>query len=135
MPMTDFPMVPGFNANGIEVWPDGRLIVAHSSLQALYAVDPVTGATTRIDLGQALPNVDGITRSGTTLYAVQNRLNQVAVIELDPSLATGTVVKTITDPDFVVPTTVAIFGNALYLVNAKFGMPPGGTFEVVRAER
>lgn len=132
----EWVQVPGFNANGIEAW-RGQLIVAHSTLQALFAVDPATGEATRIDLGGAsLPNVDGITRQGSRLFAVQNRLNQIAVIDLDPSLASGTVSGVVTDPDFLVPTTVAVFGSGLYVVNAKFGTPPAGTpFEVVRAER
>jgi hypothetical protein len=127
--------VPGFNANGIEAW-RGQLIVAHSALQTLFAVDPATGEATEIDLGQKLPNVDGITRQGSRLFAVQNRLNQIAVIDLDPSLASGSVSGVVTDADFLVPTTVALFGSGLYVVNAKFGTPPAGTpFEVVRAER
>lgn len=137
LPMVDFPAVPGFNANGIEAWADGRLIVAHSSQQALYQVDPTTGLATRIDLGQSLPNVDGITRQGTRLYAVQNRLNQIAVIRLDPSLASGEVIDTLTNPKFDVPTTVAVFGAATYVVNARFGTPPapGTEYDVVRTPR
>jgi hypothetical protein len=33
-------------------------------------------------------------------------------------------VKTLTDPRFDVPTTVAVFGNRLYLPNARFSTPP-----------
>jgi hypothetical protein len=33
-------------------------------------------------------------------------------------------VKTLTDPRFDVPTTVAVFGDRLYLPNARFGTPP-----------
>jgi outer membrane protein assembly factor BamB len=86
VPLVAFPALPGFNANGIEAGQDGRLIVAHSAGQALFAVDPATGTAEQIDLGAALPDVDGITRKGSTLYAVQNRLNQIAVIGLDPDL-------------------------------------------------
>jgi sugar lactone lactonase YvrE len=137
LPLVDFPAVPGFNANGIEAGQDGRLIVAHSSERSLYAVDPSTGAAERIDVGGELPFVDGITRQGNTLYAVQNRLNQIAVIRLAPDLASGTIQNAITNPDFDVPTTVALFGDATYVVNARFGTPsPGDTdFAVVRTER
>jgi sugar lactone lactonase YvrE len=137
LPLVDFPAVPGFNANGIEAGQDGRLIVAHSSERSLYAVDPATGAAERIDVGGDLPFVDGITRQGNTLYAVQNRLNQIAVITLAPGLASGTIQHTITNPDFDVPTTVALFGNATYVVNARFGTPSSDTteFAVVRTER
>lgn len=137
LPMVGFPAVAGFNANGIEAWADGRLIVAHSTRQALYEVDPATGLATQIDLGQNLPNVDGITRQGTSLYAVQNRLNQIAVIRLDPSLASGEIVDTLRNPQFDVPTTVALFGDATYVVNARFGTdsPESADFDVVRTPR
>ena len=125
----------GTNANGIEAW-GGQLIVANSAAQALFAVDPETGVATPIDIGQPLPNVDGITRQGSHLYAVQNRLNQIALIKLHPSLGSGTVDGLITNPAFQVPTTVARFGKALYVVNAKFGIsaPETQPFEVVRTE-
>ena len=137
LPLVGFPTLPGFNANGIEAGQDGRLILAHSAVQGLFAVDPATGAAAQIDLGEALPNVDGITRQGNKLYAVQNRLNQIAVIGLHPDLASGTIQNTITNPDFDVPTTVALFGNATYVVNARFGTdsPEVADFAVVRTER
>ena len=137
LPLVDFPDLGGFGANGIEAGQDGRLIVAHSAAQALFAVDPATGVAEQIDLGQALPNVDGITRQGSTLYAVQNRLNQIAVISLDPDLASGTVRDTLTNPAFDVPTTVALFGDATYVVNARFGIdaPETAEFDVVRTAR
>jgi hypothetical protein len=74
---------------------------------------------------------------GTTLYVVQNRLNQIAVIELAPALSSGTIVGHITNPDFDVPTTLARFGNALYTVNARFGEPSPEALEydVVRVLR
>lgn len=137
LPLTGFPATNGFNANGIEAGQDGRLIVAHTATKALFAVDPMTGAAEQIDLGAELANVDGITRSGNTLYAVQNRINQIAVIELDPGLSTGRIQDTLTNPDFDVPTTVALFGEATYVVNARFGIdePETADFAVVRTDR
>ena len=61
---------------------------------------------------------------GKTLYVVQNRLNQIGVISLSPDLSSGTVGVPITDPGFDVPTTAAMFGDSLYVVNARFGTPP-----------
>jgi hypothetical protein len=68
---------------------------------------------------------------------VQNRLNQIAVVKLDSQLTEGTITETITSPDFRVPTTIALFGNALYAVNARFGTPPtpDTEYEVVRVPR
>jgi sugar lactone lactonase YvrE len=127
--------VPGFNANGIEATPDGRwLIVVNSTSGVLYRIDPVTGEATRIDLaGQTVQAGDGLLLDGGTLYVVRNQLNQIAVVELSPDLASGRVTGAITSPHFRIPTTVTEFGHALYAVNARFGMPPGPgeTYEVV----
>jgi len=125
-----------FNANGIAATPNGKtLIIVNSTEGALYNVDPATGVATRIDLGTgAVPNGDGILLQGKTLYVVQNQLNQVAVIKLNSDFSAGTIETTITSPLFRVPTTIAAFGNALYVVNARFGTPPtpDTEYEVVR---
>ena len=136
----EFTFVPGaFNLNGIDATPNGKwLVVVQSSLGALYRVDPETGFATRIDLGgETVPNGDGILLHGKTLYVVQNRLNQIAVIELDPQLESGEIVRYITDSDFRVPTTIDRFGNSLYAVNARFGTPPTPEteYEVVKVSR
>jgi len=141
IPLTgDYVFTPNaFNANGIAATPNGEtLIIVNSVDGVLYNVDPATGEATRIDLGGAsVPNGDGILLQGKTLYVVQNRLNQIAVVELNSDFTQGTIVDTITDSDFRVPTTIARFGNSLYAVNARFGTPPtpGTEYEVVRVSR
>jgi hypothetical protein len=128
-------VTPGFNLNGITSVDGGRtLIVAHSANQALYTVDPATGISAPIAT-DALPNVDGILAEGDTVYAVQNRINQVSVIDLSKDLATGEVEDVITSPLFTVPTTVATFGNTLGFANAKFGVVDPGGFEIVAVPR
>jgi sugar lactone lactonase YvrE len=133
------PAPTAFNANGIAAAPNGKtLIIVNSSEGALYNVDPETGVATKIDLGgDSVPNGDGILLQGKTLYVVQNSLNQIAVIELNPDLTEGEIVDTITSPLFRVPTTIARFGASLYAVNARFGTPPTPTteYEVVRVPR
>jgi hypothetical protein len=98
----------------------------------------VSGEAQAIDLGGvSLPNGDGLLLAGRTLYVVQNRLNQIAVIELAPGLLSGVVVDSLTDADFDVPTTVTSFGDSLYAVNARFGTPPTPStqYDVVRVEK
>ena len=126
----------GFNANGIAATPNGKtLIIVNSNEGALYSVDPGTGFATRINLGGgSVANGDGILLQGKTLYVVQNRLNQIAVIELSPDLTEGQIVHTITSSLFEVPTTIARFGSDLYAVNARFDLP-AGDYEVVRVSR
>lgn len=136
----DYQFTPGgFNANGIDATPNGNtLIIVNSIDGALYSVDPATGVATLIDLdGDAVSNGDGILLQGTTLYVVQNVLNQIAVVELAPDITSGTIVDTITSSAFRVPTTIAKFGEALYAVNARFDtLPtPDTEYEVVRVSR
>ncbi|MEV6752792.1 superoxide dismutase [Streptomyces sp. NPDC051214] len=124
------------NANGIVGTPDGRaLIVVNSSQGKLYRVHLRTGHATEITLVGAdnVVNGDGLLRIGRTLYVVQNRLNLVSVFHLDAAAGTATLRRTITDPRFDVPTTVARWGERLYLVNARFTSPqePGTTFNAV----
>ncbi len=118
----------GNNANGITTTPDGRaLLVINSSNGVLYRVDE-DGVATQVDLGgYVITNGDGLLREGRTLYAVQNRLNQVAVFKLDKSGASGELRDTLTSPDFDVPTTIARSGGDLYLPNARFTTPPTPT--------
>ena len=141
IPLTgDYVFTPNaFNANGIAATPNGEtLIIVNSVDGVLYNVDPATGEATRIDLGGgSVPNGDGILLQGKTLFVVQNQLNQIAVVKLNSDLSQGTIVDTITDSDFRVPTTIARFGNSLYAVNARFGTPPtpDTEYEVVRVSR
>jgi sugar lactone lactonase YvrE len=132
----DFVLESGFNANGIAATPDGKsLIIVQSGPGKLYHVDSQTGVATLIDLGGgSVPFGDGLLLEGKTLYVMQNRLNQIAVVQLDPQLTSGEIVSTITDADFDVPTTIAGFGNAIYAVNARFGIasPDTADYSIVR---
>lgn len=123
--------VPGAtNANGIARTPDGAaLLVVQTNTGGLFRVDPATGASTAVDLGGAtLLNGDGLLLEGRTLYVVQNRLNRIALVDLNRSGTRGTVrPDAITSPRFDVPTTVARWGGRLYLPNARFTTPPTPT--------
>ena len=134
----DIRYQPGFNVNGIDTAREGKLLViVQSNTGRLFYVTPA-GVTRAIDLGgETVPNGDGILLRGRTLYVVQNRLNQIAKIELDMRSSSGRIVARITDPDFRVPTTIDVFGKWLYAVNAKFGTPatPTTPYEVVQVPR
>ncbi|MDL4813746.1 superoxide dismutase [Actinomadura opuntiae] len=130
----------GFNANGITPTPDGRgLIVVQSNTGGLFRIDPATGETRRVDLhGESLPEGDGLLLRGRTLYAVQNRLNTVAVLRLNAAGTEGHVVRRVKDPRFALPTTVAAFGSRLYLPNIQFfatGPTPGISYNAVAIPR
>jgi sugar lactone lactonase YvrE len=139
IPLTGaFELKPGFNANGIDATTNGRwLVIVQSNEGKLFRVNPTTGATTQITLGtESVPNGDGILLDGKTLYVVQNQLNRIAVIAVNPTLTTGRVVTRITDGRFVVPTTIDDLGRRLYAVNARFGSPPATTdYQVIQVRK
>lgn len=122
----DYVQQPGFNANGIARTPDGAaLLIVQSATGLVFRVDPATGVATTVDLGGYVVTAgDGLLVVGHTLYAVQNQLNTVAAFRIERDGTAGTLVKTITDPGFDIPTTVAAFGDRLYLPNARFTTPP-----------
>jgi len=125
----DYQHVAGFNLNGIARTPDGAALLAvHSASGTLYRIDPASGDATVVDLGgSVLVNGDGLLLRGRTLYVVQNRLNQVAVVALDRAGTLGAVIDVLTSPALDVPTTVAAHGSSLYLPNARFTTPPTPT--------
>ena len=142
LPLTgEFTLSPepdAFNANGIAAADDGTLIIVKSVTGQLFTVNPKTGESAEIDLGDAdVTNGDGILLGGNTLYVVQNRDNKIAVIELSGDLSSGTIANTLTNPDFDVPTTLADVDGTLYAVNARFGTEPSPDTEyaVVRVEQ
>ncbi|GAA2800450.1 SMP-30/gluconolactonase/LRE family protein [Crossiella cryophila] len=131
IPLTgDFAQVgEGVNANGLVTTPAGdALLVVQSNTGKLFRVDPRTGVARTVDLGGALlTNGDGLLRDGRTLYVVQNRLNVVTEFKLAADGGSGKLTRSITDPRFDVPATVAQFGHRLYLPNARFTTPPTPT--------
>ncbi|MFJ8635383.1 SMP-30/gluconolactonase/LRE family protein [Streptomyces sp. NPDC093568] len=115
------------NANGITTTPDGSaLLVVQSGAGGLHRVNPRTGVTELVDLGDAAPltNGDGLLLIGRTLYVVQNRQNGIDVFRLAPDGRSGVFRRRITDPRFDVPTTVAAYQGRLYLPNARFTTTP-----------
>ena len=126
----DFELLPGFNLNGI-VEARGWLIAVQSNAGKLWRIDPETGEATEIALGAGVDvaNGDGLELHGRTLYVVQNQLHRVAVFHLGAQLLSATRVDILEDPDpdpligLHVPTTAAWIGGALYVVNARFGVP------------
>jgi sugar lactone lactonase YvrE len=120
-----------FNLNGIASAQGGKmLIVAHSGNGELYTVNPETGASA-LRGGVSVPNVDGILVRGHQLWAVQNFKNQVSHIRLSGDLSSGRVLDVITSEDFNIPSTAALFGNTLGVVNAQFMDVKDKDFEVV----
>lgn len=134
----DWEQVAGFNANGIDATPDGKmLVVVNSTVGSLYSIDAYNEMDSTleakfIDLGGAsVSNGDGILLDGKTIYVVRNFLNQIDAFKLAPDLSSGKLVDSFTEEeyDFDIPTTVTEFGSRLYAVNARFSTPPAPNTE------
>jgi sugar lactone lactonase YvrE len=126
-----------FEANGIAATAQGSLLVVQSRTGGLFLVSP-QGASTQVQItggdGRGLVNGDGLLLAGRTLYAVQNQLNRIAVVDLEDDFSRGEIRRYLRDSDLDVPTTVARKGSSLYAVNARFGTDatPSTEYDVVR---
>ncbi|MBT2472432.1 hypothetical protein J7E97_32430 [Streptomyces sp. ISL-66] len=84
-------------------------------------MDTATGAATRTELdGGAVSYGDGLLVHGRTLYVVRNQPQVVDVFTLSGDVRRGRFVKQLTGPRFHQPTTAALHGDRLYVVNAAF---------------
>jgi hypothetical protein len=121
VPLTgSFEYQTGTNANGIVATPDGRhLLVVQSNTGKLFRVS-LNGRSSAVDLGgESLLYGDGMLLRGLTLYVVQNRDNSITKIKMNKDADRGAVESRTKDVRFDVPTTVAQYGNRLYLPNAR----------------
>jgi hypothetical protein len=108
--------------------------VAHSTKEALYTVDPLTGASELL-VGGVAP--DGILYEAGRLCVAEPFLNQVARLRPNPDL-TDAVEEVITSDLFQTPSTIAVHGDQLAAMNAKFDTgfsPTADEYEVVLVER
>ena len=125
------PNEPCCGGNGIVSTPNGKtLIIGHSNLAQLYRLDTASGDIDQIALDGPLTGfLDGIAMQGRTLYIMTPydfpgppvSIDRIQVVELDKGYLTGTLAKTITDPDNLDGVASgAIFGNSLYVNNARY---------------
>jgi hypothetical protein len=127
VPLTgDIVYQAGFNVNGIEATPNGRtLVIVQTNTGKLFKVNRL-GVTHEIALGGASVPGDGLLLHGKRLYAVvRSPQDGVVVIKLRQNVSSGSVLRTITNPDLDDPTTIDEHGSRLYAVNARFSTPPG----------
>ncbi|MDQ8043559.1 MAG: hypothetical protein AAGC46_02625 [Solirubrobacteraceae bacterium] len=123
------------DANGIVPIGRDQFLVVQSSTGKLFRVNGTTGVSVQVPVtGGDLKNGDGLLLVHGKLLVSQNRLNQIAVVDLTRGAASGTIERTITNPAFRVPTTLAATAGGIYAVNARFGTPatPDTDYDVVR---
>jgi len=127
---------PAAGLNGIEATADEKtLVVVSITTGQFFTVDPITGLTREIVFSEPVPRGDGLILHGSTLYVVQNMpAGDIAVVELDPDLSFGEVIRRINSADdpLVSPATADRFGRLIYVVRRDV---PGGTvFHLTRLE-
>ena len=120
------------NANGIRALPDGSLVLNNSAVGGLWNVDPVTGATTEIEVrgGPGLVGGDGLELRGRTLYDVRGSgPAEVSVLRLSsrPDGWSATWQGALTDETLDVPSTATFAAGSLWAVNARFGVASPNT--------
>jgi sugar lactone lactonase YvrE len=124
-PYSDY--VPGYiEANGIVATPDGKFVlVVHFSDGILFRVRLADKRVTQVDLdGYRLIAGDGmIITDDRVLYVVRPFGSLVAKFRVNSRYERGRLVSETTDPSFQTPTTAAIAGDRLLVVNSQFGGP------------
>jgi Cu-Zn family superoxide dismutase len=125
---TPFVYQDGFNANGIVSFDDGRLlVVVQSNTGKLFRINTRTKAVSEIDLGgKTVTNGDGLVARSSRLYVVRNSDNEIVEVKLRRNKREGRVGEAIRSDAFMFPTTAALDGNRLLVVNSQFDKR-GGT--------
>jgi sugar lactone lactonase YvrE len=134
-------LAPSGYTNGIVVAGPRTLLVCVTSNGFLLRVDLRTRRGTQVTIngGEGTPAADGMALQGRTLYVV-NAASRVTQLRLSPTAATARFIRDITSPGFRLPTTVAIAGRRLLVVNSQFdrrsaGLPPVLPFTVSSVAR
>ena len=126
---TPFPHIDGAtNGNGIVATPDGRFVlVVHFETEGLCSASGCpTSRSRQVDLrGYSLTGGDGmVLTDDNVLYVVRIFDSLVAKLRLNDRYDTGRLLSETSDPSFHGPTTAAIAGNRLLVVNSEFTGPP-----------
>jgi Cu-Zn family superoxide dismutase len=137
---TPFVYQDGFNANGIVSYDGGRLlVVVQSNTGKLFRIDTRTKAVSEIDLGgRTLTNGDGLVAHGSRLFVVRNADGMIVEVKLRHGRRAGRVGTAITSDQFRFPTTAALDGERLLVVNSQLdtrGGTPALPFTVVAVRR
>jgi sugar lactone lactonase YvrE len=114
--LSDTPI--GSYSNGLVPAGSRYMLVVGLSTGVLGRVDLETRKV-RVVRGVTLPAGDGLARTGRTLYAV-TAASRVTQVTLARNWLSGTVRRQITSARFRLPTTVAIAGRRLLVVNSQF---------------
>jgi superoxide dismutase, Cu-Zn family len=136
------PWPEGLNLNGIVVTADGRHLVAcQTNTGRLWRVSLESGAVSEVRVeGGPLEHCDGMAVDGSRLYVAVNALGLIAVGALSADGSSFQAESLLRSTGFAFPTSVAVRGDELLVVNAQLDKMGGGgepelpfTVAVVRA--
>jgi sugar lactone lactonase YvrE len=115
-------------ANGIVVSADNKfLLMANFGTGQLFRIRLADHQVTEVDLhGELLTGGDGMVLAGDDLYVVLHYAETVAKMSMSNGYTEVEPVTYTTDPTFLKPTTAAVAGNRLLVVNSQFEVPGGG---------
>ena len=114
-------------ANGIVATADNKyVLVVNFGTGQLFRVRLEDRQVIEVDLHDApLDGCDGMVLAGNALYVVLHYEQRIAKLEMSEDYAEGRLLDT-TDPMFEKPTTAAVAGKDLLVVNSQFEVPGGG---------
>ena len=118
------------NLNGLVASPDGRwLLSVQLATGQLWRIDTQTKAVIEVRVeGGPLKNGDGLVLAGANdLWVMRNVESEIVQVRLAPGWTSGQVVQRLTDPRLKYPTTAALVGGNLMVVNGQLDkqkMPP-----------
>lgn len=131
------------NLNGIVASPDGRWLLAVQLVTGqLWRIDTKSRAVDEVRV-EGLPpgglrNGDGLVLQGKDLYVLRNQDNEVVRLALAEGWSSARAVQRITDPRLRFPTTAAVTGGNLMVVNGQLNKlkdpPPLLPFDVVKVQ-
>jgi len=113
----------GTGLNGIVWSPDGYLIVASSGKGSLFKIDMKNPeAVEKIKVDQFFPGADGLAWQGKELVLVQNGgVNKIFKLSSQDGWKTAKpVAATLSSALFAFPSTAAVDGDKVWIMNAKF---------------
>ena len=117
----------GFNANGIVSVGDDRVVFVDTGDGTLSYVNTDRRGSLKVKLtGGPLTNGDGLVLRGRTLYVVRNALGKIAKVQLSKTARSARVLGQKGDATFAYPTTAAVAGDRLLVVNSQFDKRGGG---------
>lgn len=117
-------IIPGTNANGIVLTPDGKfLIIIISNSGKLYRIDRSTKAIVEIALNTPVTAGDGLWLDGNILYVSRNSLGKIFPVTLSDNYTKGLVGEGFGE-NLLFNTTIAKAGNYLLVVNGQLNRRP-----------